>query len=440
MSSFRLQKNVEKVLIAKDVAVTATKVSGPVALTSMPVGEIAIVSPGGVCLDTTTILTHPKIRIGVRDANGELNVSDDIVVSTIKNYKGKKSVAAAEQVDYVGYDGTSGEIDVINNNLYLLRLHFSGDTEKTVMDQLIKYGVYESDSTATQSEIAAGLVASLYYNTKNETEYRVKAERVTNGTPVVIGTGCNAVTFTQGSKFFTVGDIDDATGATALAVGDVIISGTTNVSPSYIIAAIDTATNIGTLDTPYAGPTVTHASDVTVTKILAANVAVLHWGIKITGIAKDWVLGQKPYNKVMWTVNLTDFGATTVTNSVAAKKGNGVYEQVAEAEWFAQGFEGGMSYYKGRAFAPGYTARASAESGHFYNTLSFDFANNTQSEIGPVVVSPKSMVIFLNSGTAANTGCTATSITGGVIGFVELMDALVTGNKFVGTVQTGNLV
>ena len=135
----------------------------------------------------------------------------------------------------------------------------------------MKYGVYRSDATATGTEIAKGLAENLYNNVKNEGEYRVKVERVSNGTLLALGTGVDSIVFTNGSKYFTCTDIDDATANAALAVGDVIVIGTATTSPRYVITAIDTATNIGTIDVPFAGATAT-VLDTAYRKIAAAGV------------------------------------------------------------------------------------------------------------------------------------------------------------------------
>ena len=437
--AIRLQKNIEDVLVCKDLAITGgAGVRAGTYVSTIAVGEAAVFSPGGVILNSTTVLTVPSFKIGYMSTNGELVLSDSIDPTTITNYKGKINAAATEQVDYVGYNGTSGTIQVINSNDYLLRLWFSGDTYKSFEEALLKYGVYRSDSSATGTEIAAGLALNLYNNTKGETEYRVRVERVSNGTLLSLGTSVDTVTFTKGSKFFTATDIDDATANAALAVGDVIVIGTTTTSPRYVITAIDAATNIGTLDVPFAGEDYS-AVDTNFKRIAAAGVDALTWGLKLTGIAKTWALGKFPYNKVMWETSMEGFGTTEVTKSVKAYRGVGTPEQIAEAEWFAQGNEGGDALYRTRGGAPAYTPRKDSESAHYYSILTFNHKHVQHEDLGGTVTSPKSVFIALNAGGTAGAGVSATSlVTGEVTSVLTVLDAAVVGAK-TGTAQIANV-
>ena len=445
--ALRIQRNVERVFVPSDVSVTATKAGKT--WDELSTGEIAMFSPGGTCVDTTTALTYDTLYLGYKSSNAELIKSDPITVSTIKNYKGKKSAAATEQIDYIGYNGTSGSITVTDSNLYMIRLWFTGDTEKAFMEQLMKYGVYKSDATATQEEITLGLAANLYANMKNEREYRVNVEVVNGGTTSASSGG--AWTVVNGSKYVSVVESSGAAAdagkynsdGSTLAVGDYIRFGhaTTKTFPVYRVAAITgegTAACTVTLDREYVGTSGSVAFG-SVGCMASATALAANFGIKLTGVAKPWKLGWKPYNKVMWRTEIMDFGSTTVTESQKPTKGTGTYYQVAEAEWFAQGFEGGDSQYRTRAFAPAYEARADAESAHYYSILTFDFKDEMQSEIGPLVNSPKSIMLCLNVGGTAGSAITATSFTdSSTTGLLEVLDAVVADKK-VGTAQLSNV-
>jgi len=431
----RRQSNIEQVLVAKDVAATSSR--SAMYASQLAEGEAAVFTPGGKVATTTTVNNSNTIYIGYTSTNGELIMSDAIDVTTIKNYKGVLSVAAAEQVDYVGYNGTSGDIVATDSNAYYINLWFKGDTINAFMDQMIKYGIYHSDSTATSNEIAAGLAINLSNNLKTEKEHRVRVERVTSGTQLALGTGVDTITLTKGSKYFTCTDIDDATTNAALAEGDALVIGTASTSPVYIITDIDTTTNIGTFDQEFQGES-TAILDTAAKRIAAAGLDAAYWGLKLTGVAKSWKLGWEPYSKVSWTIELDGFSTTPTTNSVAANLGRGVYESVAEAEWFAQGNEGGMSRYRTRAYAPAYEARKDTEASHFYSALSFTYQDNYQTDLGPVNNSPKSMLIYLNVGTTAAAGISATSFDDATTGLVTVLDDAVVAAG-TGTAQVGNL-
>lgn len=432
----RRQSNIEEVFVAKATAETAGRETND--YTFLANSEIAVFLPGGTIGTATTAAAAKSFRIGYKTTDGELIMSDEIDPTTIKNYKGKKSVAAAEQVTYVGYNGTSGDLALANLSSYVVSLWFQNDTANGSMDQLIKYGAYKSDAAAISKEVASGLALSLYHNLKNEQEYRVKVERVCAGAQTAVPTGADNFVFTKGSTYFTATDIDDATGTAALAVGDALVIGAGSTVACYVITSIDTVANIGTFDVPFAGTSATIADNALKVIVKAAADAGA-WGLKLTGVAKTWSLGLYPFNKVKFQVELNEaFGATPISYTTPASVGNGVYESVAEAEWFAQGNEGGMSRYRVRGDSPvQYIARKEATSGKFYSTLSFTHSHNMQSEIGPVNNSPKQIVIFIEA-PAVTQAANATSITDGDTGLKVVLDAIVAAYG-VGSAQTGNV-
>lgn len=435
----RIQRNIEDVFVVKATDETAGRETNTYDF--LATSECAIFNEGGIIATAATAATdvtagRTKFTIGYKETGGEFIQSDVIDATTVKNYKGKKSVAIAEQLTYIGSNGTTGAITATSLNRYTISLWFKNDTVNGFMDQLIKYGTYTSDSSAIQKEIAAGLALNLYNNLKNELEYRVKVERVSNGAQTAVPTSADNFTFTKGSKYFTATDIDDATGTAALAVGDALVIGTASTSPQYLITAIDTATNIGTFDVPFAGTTATIAD--TGLKVVVATLATAaSWGLKLTGVAKTWKLGSLPFGKVKFEVELDGFGTLEPTYTTAASVGVGAYETVAEAEWFAQGNEGGDSRYRVRGDAPAYTARKEAESGLYYSTLSFTHAHQMQSEIGPVNNSPKAVAIFM-AAPSVTSAVTATSVIDSDTGVKVVLDAYMVAAG-TGAAQTSNV-
>ena len=65
------------------------------------------------------------------------------------------------------------------------------------------------------------------------------------------------------------------------------------------------------------------------------------WGIRLQGIKRIFISPRVSiFNKVRWITGIENFGLTTITSYNTAKEQSGNYEQVAEEEWFCQGFEG----------------------------------------------------------------------------------------------------
>jgi hypothetical protein len=355
-------------------------------------------------------------------------------MSTINKYKGKVSAAATEQVDYIGYNGTSGDIDVIDSNLYMVRLWFKGFTENQMSDQLIRHGVYKSGSSATQSEIAAGLTGNMIANLSNKNDdYDIKVERINAGAQANALATATA-TVTNGSK--SVVFSEDMT--SLVVAGTILRFGTTGAgtSPCYIVTGHDSGTTtarVYTLDVPYQGAsaTVAHGSVESVTEG--------DWGIKLTAVARTFAVGKYPWSKTSWDTQLEDFGDTDLTLSTAATLGTGTWQQISEAEWFAQGNSGGDLHYYSRANAPVATRRSDVVVDDYYSILTFTYADVMTSDIGKTNTSPKSIMIALNVGSTATTGISATSFTdSGTDGLLEVLDAIVA-NKGTGSAQLANV-
>lgn len=99
---------------------------------------------------------------------GILNLVIMQQASMVKKVTVQKYVAGANQVDYIGYNGTTGSIDVIDDNVYKVNITIVGTDATDFSRRTIKHGVYKSDSAATQEEIAAGLTNSLITNFSRE--------------------------------------------------------------------------------------------------------------------------------------------------------------------------------------------------------------------------------------------------------------------------------
>ena len=73
-------------------------------------------------------------------------------------------LAATEQQDSIGYNGTSGSIEAINNNLYLVSIYVQEYLTSSTDGRKIKHFQYHSDATATQAEIAIGSSQEVEFN------------------------------------------------------------------------------------------------------------------------------------------------------------------------------------------------------------------------------------------------------------------------------------
>ncbi len=294
---------------------------------------IATDSKGSVVVAGTT-----KFIIASKLADGTLDTTEIMNLAHVKTVSAKKYAAAAHKSEAIGYDGTTGEFDVINDNLYQVNIELLNYGSLSPENRYLRQAHYQSPTTGTtQMGVVDGLALSLLRNFSREQIQRVKVERLCSDAGTALGTGVDSITFTKGSKFFSCTNIDDATTNAAMAVGDYIRIGTAVTSPVYKITAINTTTNIGTIDVPYQGDTAT-AVDTAFELIPIASQAAADFGIKITGVAQPFVVGKLRFEPVDWRpITLVDCGDTTTTVLTVATKGTGDGRRVSELEWFAQG-------------------------------------------------------------------------------------------------------
>lgn len=341
-------RNIQRVFIGGNpAAVTTSNLTSTFVANT---GELGIFTPEGIRLvqgsGSTGALNAANKQFIIaqsRGASGEpkLLVSDvidksKIVSATVKNY-----TAATEQVDYIGYNGSTGSIEVNANELYFIEILLEEFITSEHDGRYIKHGQYNSNSTSTQETIAFELTKSLINNFSREPKPLIRFERVNNAAATntdlaALGTPTGDLSVVYGSQYITV-----ASSTASLTVGDYVrfsASATEALTDSaYEITEITSAT-VFKIDVPYQGTTNSAYDDAFVHLIPSASVGA-NFGLKLTGIAQPWSLERKFYKKVRWTTNLVNddsFGATAVTKSVGATEGSGEYRQVAELERFFQ--------------------------------------------------------------------------------------------------------
>jgi hypothetical protein len=298
---------------------------------------------------------YDKIKI-IKD-RGANNPLQQVVLtrSQIATASSVAGRSASEQVDFIGYNGTAGTIQVLPINFYLIKLeHVPNQFAYGKRPANYKYGTYQSPAGLTQNaagqlNVANGLINSLVTNFRpnRTTDWRVKSELVASDTTTAFGaTTAVTMVFTKYSKSVTV--TTGAAVSTTIAAGTYLrIGGTTaTTAPIYRVATGVTAlaaTSTGTiiLETVYQGDTatITVAGGVTFIASLAGDM-----GIKITGLKQKYDVNRwRQYDKVRFNTFLEGFpntSAPTVVTTSAAFDGVAVYEQVANDEYISWGDEG----------------------------------------------------------------------------------------------------
>lgn len=389
------QRDYQALLVGK--AFTSTPATTIGALAN---GEIGIFTPAGVKLTETAAGTTDRFILAVGRGTGVAPLITPVIDKTKVTAKNLKNVvSAAEQLDYIGYNGSTGAIEVNNNSVYRAAINLKDVlAEGNHGGVYIKDMVYKSSAAATQAEIANGLIKSAIANFSREASNVIKFERVTSSTVTAATTGTLAVV--NGSKYVTAASDIDNGGA---VVGDYL----SILGVAYKIVAINVGSaQVAELDIPYQGATAAAVADASVGFITAANAALGNWGIKMTGIEQPFTVGKIHYKKVRWNVTLStdSFGATTLTNTTSASEGVGQYEQIASLEWFING-NNGEFFRMGEPNIFGYTSMASDIT---YRTITIEFQDGRTDSMG-YVNTPKVVTLAIPSATVPDYAVTGTA-------------------------------
>lgn len=356
-------------------------------------GEIGIFTPAGVKLTEAAAASTDRFILAVGRGTGVAPLQTPVINKNKVTSKGKKvTVAATEQVDYIGYNTSSGAIEVNNSSIYRVRLDIKEAITQNHGGVYVKDMVYKSDASATQVEIANGLIASAIANFSREADKAIKFERVTSSTVTAATTGTLAVV--NGSKYVTAAtDIDNSATTPTMVVGDyLVISGI-----AYKVVGVNVGgAQVAELDIPYQGATDAAIADASVGFITAANAAAGNWGIKMTGVELGFTVGKLSYRKMRWvtTLNTDAFGATPITKSATATLGSGVYEQIAELEWFVNGNNGEFL----RMGEPNLFSRVSLVADEPYDLITINFYDERVDTLNHVT-SPKVVTLAIPNAT-----------------------------------------
>lgn len=397
------QRDYQALLVGK--AFTSTPATTIGALAN---GEIGIFTPAGVKLTETAAGTTDRFILAVGRGTGVAPLITPVIDKTKVTAKNLKNVvSAAEQLDYIGYNGSTGSIEVNNNSVYRAAINLKDVlAEGNHGGVYIKDMVYKSSAAATQAEIASGLVKSAIANFSREASNVIKFELLCNDAGSAVGAAADTVVGAVGSKYITVTDVGSNTTVNAIAVGDYFRAGTAVTSPVYKVVAstVTTAGGVLTLDVPLQAAVnlVGNTSEF----ITGALAAVANFGIKMTGIEQPFTVGKIHYKKVRWNVTLStdSFGATTLTNSTSASEGVGQYEQIASLEWFING-NNGEFFRMGEPNIFGYTSMASDIT---YRTITIEFQDGRTDSMG-YVNTPKVVTLAIPSATVPDYAVTGTA-------------------------------
>lgn len=324
--------------------VTGADLSSIVAGTIIPIGDndIALDNDGQTIVQSPNSTSLSTFKFAQKTSTGITHFSDNFKVKDIIGISFAPYLAPVEQVSYVGYNGTSGAINAIDYNEYILSLIYKHDDMMWSEQINIKPYLVTTESGAVASTVASQFAKLI----NNDTYSKVVAEVVCSATTVATSGG--AFTVTKGSDTVTTVESSGSAGdagkynsdGSTLVAGDYIRFGhtTTKTYPVYRIVSITgggSAAATIVLDRPYAG-TSGSISAANTGAVASATGVASDFGLKITGIELDWASkGVFPYKQVAFDLTLKGFGSTT-QSTTAATYPMGYYKQVSDLEWFSQ--------------------------------------------------------------------------------------------------------
>jgi hypothetical protein len=418
--------NHKQLLIGKNAATnpTAGQVASPSTLAD---GAIALTTMDGVILsDTTAAALSESTSVVLVQGQGStkpLIKSAPFSRKDLLVVKAKKFAPATQQVSNVGYNGTSGSIvnpgvgiSIILRNTFKTNFYQFSDK---LMESIVGYKVTAADTIFT---IADKLTKFAIQDVQRYVNIPYKVERETNGT---YGTTTASCTATNNSAVIT------GTGVgTANPVGTRIRIGATNTTttPVYVVTA--SSANSITLDTAYQGPTAT-------VNVYTNTVAPTAIGIQFTGLPQaKFAPNIFRYETSKFVTTATNFSTTEVVNAATVPtEGSGVYEQIAEEEFFFQLFEG--MHDANLIQVPPVTMRSNVELTGYYSIIDLEVA--TQSGTMSFINNPiarKQVRLAVNGGAiTGGTPVSPSSTSAELLYIANVLDGFIDANATSTTLQ-----
>lgn len=326
-----------------DTILTYSSATSPgVDLSGLATGQLAILNGNGQYLNPASLTVPSVMKFAMKSGNGVTTFSDRFRTADITGLSSQVYAAPVEQISYIGYNGTSGAIQAIDYNEYILSLIYKHDDMMWSEQINIKPYLVTTESSASASTVASSFASQINLDGYS----KVVAEVVCDATTVATSGG--AFTVTNGSTTVTTVESSGAAAdagkynsdGSTLVAGDYIRFGhaTTKTYPVYRVVSITgggTATATIVLDRAYAG-TSGSVSAANTGAVASATGVVASFGLQLTGLALDWVAkGIFPYKQVAFDLTLKGFGTTT-QSTTGATFPTGYYKQVSDLEWFSQ--------------------------------------------------------------------------------------------------------
>jgi hypothetical protein len=341
--------NLQETFVGKNLTRTLNaQVTDPNAAGYIVDGEVVVVTGNGIVYDTSgiqgwgptlTATTTPWIQIVQRNGDN-LVWSNKIYGDKLIAYRGKSREAGREQIYHIGYNGSSGSLDITAGLDYQLTLIENQDDMMWAEQKKKNVTSVTNNLVNSQQDLAEAIVRNVMrkYNTDG---LSVTAAMLNNAASGAVTTQGTTLAVTHGSNVIVY-----AAAPAVSAAGTVLRIGATGstyqvTDPVYIIqGAHPSLANAFILDQPYAGPS---------NSVLAATAhgyigtPGANWGVRFTGKALTYRRDFFKFKRTAFTLQLSGFGATVISKSQDMAYGSGDGRLVLEEESFSKGFQGALN-------------------------------------------------------------------------------------------------
>ena len=327
----RKAENVFSVALSDvSVATTTLPAAGSVVTNdNIPAGAVVMVDAGMRRTTLATLATGDIYHIVQGKGAGVPLMKTPAIKKGSETISSKAFVPKTQQLTAIGFNGTTGALPVANETSFYIKIRKNDNDAANRSQPFSLFAQFKTDATATQEELAFGLVANGIANMRLEpANGYLRFEALINNAGAAI-TGPTTYDVVYGSKTVTI----DAAITAGLAVGDVIVLD----GIAYKVEAIS-ATAV-TLESAYQGATATIAA-ASVKGVAAATAATADFGVRLRGVEAPFdVVRFRDFYVNRFTATFSD-DATPVTHLQGASEGVGAWQHVAMDEYMNYGYEG----------------------------------------------------------------------------------------------------
>lgn len=427
-------KNIQETFIGKSISRTASaQVTSPDATGYIADGEVVIVNAQGTVYTTASMTwgalssatTTPYIQVVQRNGNN-LVFSSKIVGGKVTSYLGRAGAQGTEQIHHIGYNGSTGSLDITAGLDYQLTLIENQDDMMWAEQKKKNVTLVTNNLVTSQQDLAKAVVKNVMKKYSID-GISVTAAMLNSGTAVAftVASGTLTCAVTHGSNVIT---FNLAVTNSGFGAGSIVRLGTTTVAsgrgvgiPVYTIqGAHPTIANAYILDQPYAGPTQSAIALADMGLVTAGS----SWGVRFTGkYLTSYRRDFFKFKRTAFTLQMSGFGATAITKTQDMGYGYGDGRLVLEEESFSKGFEGALNRMSvplpiaNETFTAdgSYTVTQNATYGDafttaatLYDAISIEFFSQNFGTVVSSAPMPQMIKIFMvdgaSQGTTASTG------------------------------------